>query len=301
MYRCQTNSTSCLVVTISILIASKITNGFIFGGQGQGLNGQKTFNPVLEQHALSLEGTSLPIRLAVGGRDSHDASSRQLLDGLVIDLLTERLEKNGPARVNLPGADGPRPFQSSGPFGFNIVKDASLIDLTGRHNANIQNGCWEVNWRKDAYAGYFVCGFEVPKEVKRNEQCLVPSGRVYVSFPLWEKGTLEEKRFIKKQQDKVVQKYEREREDAMRFMEQDSDNLLLVALHFRNAAAAQEKIDMTSTLSGIPMSDYDLMEVGENGLLMCKQGTVWTKDNSFSRLLSGQRDQVLLGHAIIRP
>uniref|UniRef100_A0A7S2MNE6 Uncharacterized protein n=1 Tax=Helicotheca tamesis TaxID=374047 RepID=A0A7S2MNE6_9STRA len=290
-------------IVITVLVASKITNGygFIFGGQG--LNFQKTFNPVLEQHAASLEGTTLPIRLAVGGRDAHDESARHLLDGLTLDLSCERLDKKSKQpRVSLPGADGPRPFCSSGPLAFDIAQDASLVDLTGRHNANFKNGCWEVNWREHAYAGYFVCGFDVPQEVKRNDACLIPPGRVYISFPIWEKDVLLEKRIIQKEQDVVISKLEQEREDALKFMEQDSDNLLLMALHFRNAAAAQEKIDFSTKVSGVPMSDYDVVEVGKDGeLMLCVQGTVWTKDNSIGRMLSGQTEHVLLGHATLRP
>eukprot|EP00957_Ditylum_brightwellii_P041129 3113290-Ditylum_brightwellii.AAC.1 len=118
---CQNNSKICLIIGISTLVASKIINGIIFRGQEQGLNDQQTFNPTIGKYALGHEGTTSPIQLTMRGQDIHNVLSHQLLDGLVLDLLTEHLEKNGAVPLNLPGADRPQPFQSSKLLGFNIV------------------------------------------------------------------------------------------------------------------------------------------------------------------------------------
>ena len=67
------------------------------------------------------------------------------------------------------------------------------------------------------------------------------------------------------------------------------------ALHFREAFAAQERLDFSGvkTLQEVPEAS-DLSGIGGD-LLLCRYGTVWTKDGNF---FGG--DHELLGSSTIR-
>jgi hypothetical protein len=69
----------------------------------------------------------------------------------------------------------------------------------------------------------------------------------------------------------------------------NTPNILMKALHFRNAAAA--------AMVDVPSVD-DVLEIGE-GLQMVKIGTAWSKTGSFSDSFRANRQQ-LLGSATLR-
>lgn len=79
----------------------------------------------------------------------------------------------------------------------------------------------------------------------------------------------------------------------------NTPNILMKALHFRNAAAATEQMDYTGlhAMVDVPSVD-DVLEIGE-GLQMVKIGTVWSKTGSFSDSFRTNRQQ-LLGSATLR-
>lgn len=171
-----------------------------------------------------------------------------------------------------------------------LLKKGQYVDLTGSHRVTMDNGAWEIIWRKGASAGALVCGFEVPKEVKRNDVS-IPKGRVYVTFPLWTSESLQDLRKRKaKAEERATEALDRLKE-AGRKMEAES-NPLKKALYFRDACKAHEEIDYSGhrLYSAMPL-DKDMIKMKE-GLHLCSLGTVWTKTGGF---LGG--DQVLLGSA----
>ena len=66
------------------------------------------------------------------------------------------------------------------------------------------------------------------------------------------------------------------------------------ALHYREAFAAQERLDISGIHSVQKLPEpSDLVAIGGN-LLLCKYGTVWTKDGTF---FGG--DHALLGSSTV--
>lgn len=62
-----------------------------------------------------------------------------------------------------------------------ILKPGKYVDITGSKSVNLENGAWEMIWRRNANAGALICGFHVPKEVTRNVGgASIPKGRLYV-------------------------------------------------------------------------------------------------------------------------
>ena len=78
----------------------------------------------------------------------------------------------------------------------------------------------------------------------------------------------------------------------------ETTNPLMKALHFRNAAAANEKLSLTKNdrYKLVPMTGEDTIEVGD-GLLLCNKGTVWKKGG---QAFLGTTEHVLLGCAVIK-
>lgn len=112
-------------------------------------------------------------------------------------------------------------------------------------------------WRRGAKAGAFICGFDVPEEVKRNDAS-IPKGRVYVvgycndwtitfffsldqhnslgsfqTFPVWTEESLQDLRErMVKAEEKAVEAMDRLKDETR--MMSETSNPLMKAMHFRN-------------------------------------------------------------------
>ncbi|KAL7551188.1 hypothetical protein ACHAWF_014384 [Thalassiosira exigua] len=193
--------------------------------------------------------------------------------------------------ANLPGANGPNPQLSSGAKALELLKEGKFIGHDGMRLVGMENGAWEMIWRRNANAGALVCGFDVPEEVKRNE-AVIPKGKLYATFPIWTDEslrTLRERKALA--EEKALEATDRLKDAARKFEEER--NPLMKALHFREACKAHEDIDYSGhrSYSKMPL-DRDMIDL-EGGLHLCSLGTVWTKKGGF------MGNQFLLGSATI--
>ena len=236
----------------------------------------------------SSSGLLLDITLDVGkDTDSSRISMKDMLIELLPDNIVKQDAKKYPA---LPGTNGPNPKSSTGAKSLLVKQDPYFINTQGMQPVMFENGCWELVWRDGASAGSLVCGFHSTQEYTRNDASF-PKGRIYLSFPVWTKETLKEAQENKAATEKRAQKYLQEKADAMaKYVAED--NILMKALHYRNALNAHELYAITGVdyLNHIPAEDSDTM-VLQDDLLLCTTGTVWTKKDGF---FGGQ---ILLGTA----
>mmetsp|Transcript_25637 Transcript_25637/g.39413 ORF Transcript_25637/g.39413 Transcript_25637/m.39413 type:complete len:299 (-) Transcript_25637:371-1267(-) len=276
------------------LLSVGVVDGFIF----------QAFKPNLELPKFAQEIQTvkiLNIHLDVGKEDDHHASPHMNINGLIIEL-HENAVTHPQDHPKMPGANGPHPKLSSGVKSLSVVQDAFYIDMAGTKQVKFNNGCWEMIWRENAPAGSIICGFDVPQEVQRNAaSALLPKGRLYISFPVWTRQALTESQKKKEDVHAKVQQYMQDRDDEFAKM-QETSNPLMKALHYRNAAEAVEKYQLTgwSSYKSIP-SNADVISIGGEGgdLVITKQGTIWTKGGA--TFLNSDGNHVLLGTAIVSP
>jgi hypothetical protein len=217
------------------------------------------------------------------------SGNRLGIDGMVIELHgKDAVDYKCPS---LPGANGPNPQLSSGAKPLDLLKKGKFVDLTGTRVASLDNGVWEMVWRQNAKAGALICGFDVPEKVERNNAS-IPKGRVYITFPMWTSGSLQDLRERKaKAEEKAGEAMDRLKEET-RLMEETS-NPLMKAMHFRNACKAHEDIDYSGYRSYQSMPLEREMVNLRNGLHLASLGTVWTKKEGFFG------EHVLLGSASV--
>jgi hypothetical protein len=230
-------------------------------------------NPALQDLSQAPDGILVNLRLDVGQKEE----SHLLLDGLVVELRGDAVDKKN--SVPLPGSSGPSPHLSSGAKSLRVLDAARFIGHNGLNSIDLQDGCWEMVWRKFAPAGVIVCGFNLAEDVHRGDATL-PKGQLYLSLPIWTRDGLAEKQALKAEKIAEAEQYKIEQADDIAKM-QATSNPLMKALHYRNAVSAYEKMSMSGVkglMESVPDSE-DVMPIG-NDLLMCTKGTVWTKDGS---------------------
>ena len=246
----------------------------------------KSVNSELWELSNAQKDLVLNLRLDVGREEEPHIP----IDGLTLELKDVVSASESPP---LPATNGPSPNNSGGARALRILQEAHFVSLDGRKKVDLQDGCWEMIWRKRAPAGFFVCGFNIPEEVRRNDATL-SRGRLYISFPIWSKEGLAESQAVKLRVSKDIEQQRQAQNKELAKM-QNTSNLPMKALYYRNAAAALEKISnlgVNGPLNQVPMDD-DVMPI-QNGLLLCTKGTIWTKEQSVFG-----KEHVLLGVASI--
>jgi hypothetical protein len=246
-------------------------------------------NPVLHKFAQTQTGTVFSIGLDVG----KDENSHMLVNGLVLELHPDPIDK-GSYHPALPGANGPDPRLSTGAKKLSIKQEPYYINMSGMQHVHLKGACWELAWKDGAPAGSLVCGFHNTEEAKRNDASL-PKGRIYISFPVWTKESLADAQERKRDVETRARQYIQDKDDELAKM-QTTNNPIMKALHYRNAAAALEKywICGVDSLKMIP-SDTDTLAL-QDSLMLTTKGTVWTKKEGF---FGGHH--ALLGTATISP
>ena len=248
-------------------------------------------HPGLQQLTQAQQGTKFSVRMDIGKKDSE---AHLNLDGLGVELLQEEAIKA--ERVGLPGADGPHPKSSTGALALNVFSTPCFIDMFGTQKVRFEKGAWEVIWKKDQMCGSIICGFQLPAGAKRNSNsAMLPAGRIYLSFPVWTQEGLAHRQSEKREAEVKCKGFKKEKMDEIRKMEETS-NLFMKAVHYRNAVAAVEKIDFSGIRSmGSVPGETEVLPIG-NGLLMNTKGTIWNKETNF---FGGSH--ALLGDAFLSP
>lgn len=264
-------------IIFSSLFLVSTASGFLF---------EPTVKAGLKAIADAIPTQKVAINLDIG---QEGAETRLAITGMMIDLHTDEANYD---HVAMPGKNGPHPKLSSGIRKLDLIKEGQFINLGGSQLVKAVKGCWELVWKKDSPAGAFLCGFEIPEEYKRNDASL-PSGRIYLSFPVWTKETLAHAREQKKQILEAAAEALKEKDEELKKY-QEHPNPLMKALHYRNAYAAAEKywLQPVKAMEMVP-EENEVLEL-QNDLFCTTKGLVWSKS-----LPRGM--QTLLGTANLTP
>lgn len=129
-------------------------------------------------------------------------------------------------------------------------------------------------------------------QVSRNDATL-PAGRVYMSFPIWTPELLAEQQLTRDEAEKNAAEYTVEKNEMLRRYA-ETDNILMKAIHYRNAAAAVEKIDMTCVHFYRHIPDSNNVVRIHDGLLMSTKGSCYSIAKDFFK------KKTLLGEAVVQ-
>ena len=153
--------------------------------------------------------TRLSINLDVG---KEGEGSRFAIRNMVLDLYHD--PPTNEHVVGMPGKNGPHPKVSSGIRRLDVIDGGHFISQKGIEHIEATKSAWEVNWKKDLPAGALVCGFETPCEYNRNDAVL-PKGRIYLSFPIWNEEGLAFAREQKAYVNKAAKEAQKERDEEI--------------------------------------------------------------------------------------
>jgi hypothetical protein len=257
---------------------------------------QRAFVPKADlQHIVSdsFPGTILDIQLDVA---DHASKQRMAVQNIVLQLNNKDDDK-AIKQLPMPGFNGPHPSTSGGVGSIGIVEPGHFIDLTGRVKLQWASlASWELTWRQEAPAGTLICGLELACDAVRNK-AKIPKGRIYMSFPVWNRDKLSEYQAYKVDWEAASKVHLRERDEQLLKMQQ-TNNILAKALHYRNAFAAVEQYSLQphETMSKVP-SNSEVITIADD-ILLSNKGTLWTKSEG-NGFLSAVK-QVRLGTAFIR-
>ena len=240
--------------------------------------------PLLDEIMKSKSVEKLSINLDIG--DGKDSPHFVVRDAIFDFHLGAPLGDH----VALPGINGPHPTVSSGAQQLEVINGGHFVSMKGVQDVKLARSCWEINWKKDTPAGALICGFEVMEEYHRNEATL-HKGRIYLTFPLWDKEGLD---FARTQKADVMGRAEialKEKDECLAKCN-ETNNPLMKALHYRNAYAAADRYLMMPVKRMQMVPDEDEVLNLPNGLFLTKKGLIWTK-------VLPMGSQVLLGSATI--
>jgi hypothetical protein len=240
--------------------------------------------PELAHFTAAQIGTLLKIHFYVG----KEGESRLSVNGLLVELLNESVGKNNghsklpgvhEPSLQMPGASRKQTQYSSGVRKLNLLQPGHYTDMNGVKFLDTTNGSWEIVWRAKAAAGTLICGLDLPKDYRRNDAVL-SKGRLFLSFPIWTRETLNQKQEYKREYETISKKLKDKHYQELEKMDA-TDNIFMKAWHFRHAAAAEEMHSLIPhrELSQIPL-DHEIISL-DDGLFLSRKGFVWSKYGSY--------------------
>jgi hypothetical protein len=268
-------------VPCAMFLLAGSVSGFLFP------NDRIEMKSGLIQAVEATKTKSMAIKLEVGMK----RESKLTINDLKLDFSSDPVvdSSHHPA---MPGVNGPHPQTSSGIRNLQVKEDGWFIDMSGKKDVQLKNGCWELIWRDGALAGTLVCGFEVTESYTRNDATLSPC-RLYMSFPVWSAEGLKKAQEDKKTVMDRALGFVNEKELQLAKM-QETSNPIMKALHYRNAYAAMDKysLENVKAFEMIP-SDEEVLTFGlDQDMLVTTKGLAFSKEGGFQK---GQH--VLLGAA----
>jgi len=210
------------------------------------------------------------IQLTIG---EEKGGSRLAIKGMVLDLFKDFAERKNV--VVMPGSDGPHPSLSSGIRQLKLVQEGQFVNQMGTQIVKAVKGCWEMIWKKDAPAGALLCGFEILEDYKRNEATL-PKGKIYLSFPVWTKASLENGREEKERFMTLAKGFLDEKTAFLEKYKQE-ENIFKKALHYRDAYLSAGKYWELPLKKFEKVPNEDEVISLQDGILLTTKGTVWSK------------------------
>jgi hypothetical protein len=248
------------------------------------------FSPKADLPKLLQDQTIQRVAISLDiGQDDAPQAPRLAIKDMIFELTKDiPLDE----RITMPGFNGPHPNLSAGIRRLNLIKEGSVITHVGQQFVKaLMNGAWEFVWRDGAPAGNLICGLELPEEVKRNG-AILPKGKIYITFPLWTRETLDQMQLQKNKIMDLASQALAEKDAELAKM-QETGNILQKALHYRNAFAAAEKYYIQPKKQYEMVPSKDEVIPFQDDLLVTTKGTVWTKSLSNGK-------QVLLGAANVK-
>ena len=249
-----------------------------------------------ELNRYTAAGLDLDVRLTIGLTKENSF----VIDGFRFQFagtLADGASAKPSAKfVPLPGANGPKPHLSSGAMPVTCEQPGNYINLQGLQRVEFTDGAWEIVWRESTPAGILICGFHLARDAERND-CIMERGNIYLTFPVWAEDGLRRRRAKKEEAQIEYDKHAIERDNELELMK-ETPNLLMKALHFRQACQATQKMDFSGLhhYMDVP-STSDVKICGD--LHCVKTGTVWrTNGNDFNGPFRSA-EQRLLGSALL--
>jgi len=144
------------------------------------------------------------------------------------------------------------------------------------------------------HLGIVVTRFATLQVSRNKDSASLPAGRMYFSFPVFTPELLAEQQLAKAEVEEKASGFMREKmEELQKF--QDEKNLIMKALHYRNAVAAVEKLDYSGVhhYQHIPSGD-NVIHI-HDGLMASNKGTIFSIAPDFFKT------KTYLGDAVIRP
>lgn len=267
------------LILLALAFLSSWSHAFIFND----------FAPFPQLKEMVAAQTDLKLNIKLDIYDRKAKSTPHLfLDGLELSLQPDKAVKG--TYVGLPGSEGPHPQTSSGAMTLKVDELPYFIGMSGKVRVPMEKGGWEMVWRKNAMAGTLICGFDIPNEVVRNAvTAKLPSGCVYVTFPVWTPELLAAQQVQKAE----AERRHREHDDVknLKLAEMNNENNFIRKLFlYREAAEAFEKREMSaaSYYQWIPSSE-GIIEM-QPGLLVGTTGSVYsvTKDIFKTKSMIGE-------------
>lgn len=285
------SKTGCVLVITLIAHSQELgSNAFLFP-QGPGIN------PSISKYSLDQEGKTLNLDLDISNPEALSIIPRNIGKLYVRNLQLQFGSVAPKIPIKLPGANGPSPQHSSGPFSLKAKNSGSFISQSGTQSLPIANAAWEMIWKEYQPAGSLLCVLDLDRDVVRNSAVL-KKGLVYMHFPVWTESGLQVARREKLEYEKLLTLLLKEQDSVMEKMK-ETKNPLEKAMCLRNAVAANEKVTgaRTSRFDSIPIDSDDIMSMG-NGLVICTKGTIWRKGTVSD--FFGRVEHFLLGLATIK-
>jgi hypothetical protein len=225
------------------------------------------------------------VQFQIGVDIPHDVNSRMesqsrlYIDNICLEFRNLPVLVSGADVVKLPGCNGPNPASSTGPLATHMHSHGKFISMNGMQEVLFDKGCWEMVWLENKPAGSIVCGFDIAQDVTRNGAKL-PSGHVYLSFPVFTRETLDVAQAKKLKHETLFLKYSALQTEELEKMAM-TKNVIKKAIHFRNAVGANEKASLmrTNAYKNVPTSEEDIVYIGDD-LVLCKNGIVYHEDVS---------------------
>jgi len=252
-------------------------------------NRKNVGKPALEEFAKIKEKMLLNLRLDITGEKNEGHFP---LDGLQLELFQDKASDDH-LRPVMPGANSKHAALSTGIRKLHVINEASFIGMNGMQHAHLENGCWEITWRDGDPSGALVCGFDVPKEMKRNANSpTLPSGRIYISLRLWSEDGLDKMQQVKDKAELVANQHLEKRHHELEKMQQ-TNNIFMKVLHRGNSMVALDKslqTGLNSLVKDVP-SDDKLM-ILDGGLRLRSDGDV---------IFDGQTNRSLIGNVLVLP
>ncbi len=251
-------------------------------------------HPNLFELARAQTGKELNVELQI----KNPVSLSQLyIDGLTFELQCQTPSADAPC-ISLPGCNGEQPALSTGPLNLTTKAKGKFINLQGSQSLPIEQEAWELVWADERPAGSLVCGFHLSSPVSRNDAVL-PKGPIFLNFRVWTKKGLHEIQNQKMSYERKFSEHMQSQEEALEKMHA-TGNPIMKAVHFRNAAAANEMLSLmyTDRFQTVPMTEDDVVTIGD-GLLVAKQGSIWTIFDQ-PAFVGTKKSNVYLGGAVLK-